>query len=135
LKSSARRCADVRVWANHHPIAALGAAAAAGFTAATALKSAIGSGRAAPQAASSREHDAAATNGACEPPARERGFFRTRRGSHSGAGKHSAPDRSVTAMLLASAFDLAKVAVEAAILATARRRQPPAESTCASSNP
>jgi hypothetical protein len=91
LKKSVRTGADLRMWVRRHPWAALGAAAVAGFSAASVVTA----------KPASKMDSTAHTNG------------------HADDNGHEKPSSPLAATIFASLFDLAKVALEASIAATA----------------
>jgi hypothetical protein len=102
LKDDLERAADVRLWTRRYPWAALGAAAVAGFAAATAVVPVRGQ--------SLKEK---LTGNGSDP---------NEQGPQQTEAKQAAVGSGVGVMLLTSLFDLAKIAVAKSVAAAA---QPP----------
>jgi hypothetical protein len=111
LKASLRTSADLRVWTRRHPWAALGVAAAAGFSAATLVAARRDNNPSAPDENGNQSDE--------EPPVR-----RTR------ANHASKP---LAATIFSSLFDLAKVALQSSIAATAAASAAPPDTSVSES--
>jgi len=90
IKDSLRTAADLQLWAKHHPWLTVGAAAAAGFAAASVVTSAV------------------------QGPPRANGYVPPD-GAHMAAGSAPRQHSAMWSSLMAPLFDLAKVAIQSAI--------------------